>query len=350
MKIIGTVVIFAACLSAIRAPAAGIEVAETAERISIATDAIEAAVMKAGYVSGVAAGSLLDRKTGARDLGFGLDIVDWLLEPGSDADYRAALPEGLPYNYRDLYHGNIAKRSVEGPQICTQAKALAPRVVRGLGFAAVVQDFTYRLAAPGRKAGSRWEQTLVFPEGKRYFVAADRVTTANASDALFLRIDMPGHIRHQKGDTFGEVYLSYAGRIPAKEFLEDFPPDARYRYVRKDGAVPRRFIRAYRVRDPRTGRDGPWLAGMTLDPAVVYDAWCHQRGYVCMIEEIGGRPVKPGDVFGAAYIVGWFDSIEEMEEVYDRHAGNSGLEAGPAGWKLLKAPAPAASSETRRPA
>ncbi len=48
MKIIGTAVIFAACLSAIRAPAAGIEVAETAERISIATDAIEAAVMKAG--------------------------------------------------------------------------------------------------------------------------------------------------------------------------------------------------------------------------------------------------------------------------------------------------------------
>ncbi len=48
VKIIGTVVIFAACLSAIRAPAAGIEVAETAERISIATDAIEAAVMKAG--------------------------------------------------------------------------------------------------------------------------------------------------------------------------------------------------------------------------------------------------------------------------------------------------------------
>src|SRR5438874_2784089 len=40
----------------------------------------------------------------------------------------------------------------------------------------------------------------------------------------------------------------------------------------------------------KTGNDGPWLAGMTLDPGVVSEAWCHQRGYVCLIEEFGGRP------------------------------------------------------------
>ena len=90
--------------------------------------------------------------------------------------------------------------------------------------------------------------------------------------------------------------------------------------------MPRRFIRAYRIRDPSTGRDGPWLAGMTLDPSAVYEAWCHQRGYVCLIEEIGGRPVRPGDTFGAAYVVGFFDSIEEMEAVYDEHAGKRTIE------------------------
>jgi hypothetical protein len=72
--------------------------------------------------------------------------------------------------------------------------------------------------------------------------------------------------------------------------------------------VPKRVIRGYHLRDPKTGKEGPWLFGMTLDPAAVYEAWCHQRGYVCMIEEIGGRPVKPGEVFGAAFVVGYFDS------------------------------------------
>ena len=46
-----------------------------------------------------------------------------------------------------------------------------------------------------------------------------------------------------------------------------------------------------------------------------------------MIEEIGGRRVKPGDSFSAAYIVGYFDSIDEMNEVYDKYAGHVGLEA-----------------------
>jgi hypothetical protein len=55
-----------------------------------------------------------------------------------------------------------------------------------------------------------------------------------------------------------------------------------------------------------------------------------------MIEEIGGRRVKPGDSFSAAYIVGYFDSIDEMNEVYDKYAGHVGLEADANGWKLLK--------------
>ena len=76
---------------------------------------------------------------------------------------------------------------------------------------------------------------------------------------------------------------------------------------------------------------------MTLEPAAVYEAWCHQRGYVCMIEEFGGRPIKSGESFSAAFVVGFFDSIAEMEEVYDRYINHTGLEMNDRGWTLVKA-------------
>jgi len=313
---------------------------EDANRITLAGKALDAAIKKKGYVSGVEAGSLHDKKTGARDLGFGLDIVDWIMEPGSDEEYRDKLPGDLPYVFNNLNHGKRAKRSIEGPQICTQAKELQPTIIRGPDFVAIKQDWSYRLAAPGKKAGSKWEQTIVFPEGKRWFVSSDKITSLNASEAMFLRIDMPGHIKHKLGDTFSEVYLSYRGpeTIPATEFLKDFAPDDKFLYVRENGKEPKRFIRAYHIRDPKTGKDGPWLAGMTLDPTVPSEAWCHQRGYVCMIEEIGGRPIKAGESFGAAFIVGFFDSIEEMHQVYDAHIGHQGLSVDGKIWKLTKSP------------
>ncbi|MEZ0275438.1 MAG: hypothetical protein ACAH88_11080, partial [Roseimicrobium sp.] len=105
---------------------------------------------------------------------------------------------------------------------------------------------------------------------------------------------------------------------------------------RDTNKAAKRFIRAYHLRDPKTGADGPWLAGMTLNSADVYEAWCHQRNYVCFIEEIGGRPIKAGESFSAAFIVGYFDSIEEMEQVYDQYSGHSGLEVSESGWKLVK--------------
>jgi hypothetical protein len=55
-----------------------------------------------------------------------------------------------------------------------------------------------------------------------------------------------------------------------------------------------------------------------------------------MIEEFGGRPIKAGESFSAAFIVGFFDSIAEMEQVYDQYAGHSGLIASADGWKLTK--------------
>ena len=316
-----------------------VRVEETAERISISTPLLEAGVNKRGYVSGVAGGSFLDKRTGFRDAGFGLDVVDWIMEAGSDEAYRDQLPAEMVYRFGNPYHGKTAKRSIEGPQICTQAKEVSPEVINGKDFAAVRTAWNYRTAAPGRKAGSRWEQTIVFPAGKRYFVSSDRITSANDVEAPFLRIDMPGHIKHKAGDTFSEIYLSYVGRIPAREFAVDFAPDEKFNYRRDRDAAPRRFIRAYRLQDAKTGKEGPWLAGMTLKPEVVTEAWCHQRGYVCMIEEFGpveGRQVKAGDSFSAAFVVGYFDSVEEMEKVYDEYVGAVGVEVDETGWRVVK--------------
>lgn len=317
-------------------PAPAFQVQEDEQRIQIRGPVIEAAIRKKGYVSGVEARSFKDVATGFTDQGFGLAIVDWLMEPGSDEAYRDQLPGDLPYLFNNLVHGKRPKRSIEGPQICTQAKELSPRVISTPEFLAVTQNYKYHLAAPGKKTGSQWQQTLVFPAGKRYFFAADRVTSVNASDALFLRTDLPGHIKHNQGDSFREIYLSYHGVIPSTEFTKDFPPDEKFLYVRGEDPTPERMIRAYRIRDSRNGKDGPWLAGMTLDPNVVSEAWCHQRGYVCMIQEIGGRTVKPGNKFGAAYIIGFFDSIEEMHKVYDQYKGHSGLVVSQTNWRLTR--------------
>ena len=314
----------------------GFHVSEDDERILISSPALAAEIRKKGYVTGVAAGSFLDKKSGFRDAGYGLDIVDWIMEPGSDEAYRDQLPGDLAYHFNNAYHGKTAKRSIEGPQICTKAKELSPRVIRGKDFVAVTSRFKYQIAAPGKKTGSEWSQVLVFPAGERYFISSDSITSVNSSDAMFLRLDMPGHIKHTRGDSFSEVYLSYAGTIPANEFFQDFAPDEKFNYRREANPTPKRFIRAYHLRDPKTRRDGPWLAGMTLDPSVVYEAWCHQRGYVCLIEEFGGRPIRAGESFSAAFIVGFFDSIEEMERVYDKYAGHTRLEVSEEGWKLMR--------------
>lgn len=315
-------------------------VIESEDSLRIETPQLEAVIRKSGYVSGVAGGSLRDKQTGFRDAGFGLHVVDWLMEPGSDEAYREQLDDEMVYRFGNAYHGDTAKRAVEGPQICTRAGQLEPEVIRGDGFVAIRLQYRYRTAAPGKATGSLWTQWIVFPEGKRYFISADRIDSANSGDETFLRIDMPGHIRHEAGNTFENIYLSYAETIASKEFVEDFAPDERFNYRRDRDKIPERFIRGYQLRDPETGEQGPWLAGMTLDPTAVYEAWCHQRGYVCMIQEIGGRRVEAGESFGAAYVVGYFDSLEEMHRVYDKHRGHSALEVTPDGWRLREGERP----------
>lgn len=309
-----------------------ISVAESDEEVTIDNGALVAAVRRRGYVSGVAAG-LLDKRTGARELGFGLHIMDFLLAPGWRDDGYLRDPK---------IHGNLPKHYVEGPQICTQAKELPVRVVRGGDFVAVQSSYTFKEGHNGFEPGSEWTQTIVFQAGARYFLSAEEIRCANTVEGLFYRIDMPGHLKHPidvpgkvkdpTGDRFSEVYLSYLGAIPSSEFAEPFGPDERFLYRRGPGPGPERFIRAYRINVD--GRPGPYLAGMTLDPAAPSEAWCHERGYVCFIQELHGRDVEKGETIGAAYVVGFFDSVEEMNVIYDRFRGKRRIVLTESGYEL----------------
>lgn len=333
--------------------------------IRIETDQLEAVIPKKKpkkWMTGIEKGSFLDKATGFRELGDGLMVVDWLMEAGSDEEYAdKILPshtqpgigryswyanETDPYRrYRVLMaHGSShRKRMVEGPQLCPWMKPVQPEVIRGDDFVAVKTTYNYEFAAPGRKAGSRWTQLVVFPKGERYFLLMDKIDSVNDSEEMFLRNDTPGCVRHVQGDTFSEIYLSYLSgpgglRIPSSEFSTPFPPDLKFNYRRDTHRVPDHFIRAYRLRDKDTGADGPWLAGMTLEPSVVYEAWCSQRvgDIIVMIEEIHGKPVKAGESFSAAHIVGYFDTIEEMHKVYERYKGHTALQADESGWRLVE--------------
>lgn len=339
-------------------------VSEDERAIRIETDQLEAVIPKRDprhWMTGIEKGSFRDKATGFAEVGDGLMVVDWLMEAGSDADWAEAViaPDGrgvgrytwhenetdpAKTEYARLAHGTShRKRMVEGPQLCHRMKPVRPEVIRGADFVAVRTTYTFEYAAPGRKAGSRWTQLVVFPKGERYFVLMDRVDSVNDSDEMFLRNDTPGCVRHVKGDTFSEIYLSYLNgskgvRIPAKEFFEPFPPDLKFGYRRDTHAPPEHFIRAYRLRDPKTGKDGPWLAGLTLEPSVVYEAWCSQRpgDIIVMIEEIHGRPTKAGESFSAAHVVGYFDTVEAMHGLYDRWKGHTALTADESGWRLVK--------------
>lgn len=317
-----TALIAVACL-AVGQTEAPIKVQETENYVLIETDALQAKINKKGYVSGIGAGSFLDKKTGARDAGFGLHIMDFLLGPGwKDDDYGRELK----------YHGNLPKHYVEGPQICTQAKKLEPEIIRGDDFIAVRMQFRFTKPYHGFKAGSLWQQTLVFLPTVRYVVCSESITSVNDVDNLLYRIDMPGHVKHKNMDTFEQIYLSYHGVIPAREFAKDFAPDEKFLYQRKDNKLPERMIRAYQLK--RDGKPGPWVAGMTLDPAATVEAWCHQRGYVCFIQELHGRKVKAGETFGAAYVVGYFDDLQAMEKTYDRYKGSRKIEIDGKRWHL----------------
>ncbi len=339
-------------------------VTEDDRSIKIETDKLEAVIPKKEpkqWMTGIEKGSFLDKTTGFREVGDGLMVVDWLMEAGSDEAWseQVIAPDGhgvgrytwhanetdpARRSYALVAHGSShRKRMVEGPQLCHRMKPVRPEIIRGSDFIGVTTTYQFEYAAPGRTAGSRWTQRVVFPKGKRYFVLMDKVDTVNGSTEMFLRNDTPGCVRHEQGDTFSEVYLSYlsgpAGlRIPSSEFFTPFPPDLKFGYRRDTHQTPGHFIRAYHLRDKATGKDGPWLAGLTLQPSVVYEAWCSQRpgGIIVMIEEVFGKPIRAGESFSAAHIVGFFDTIEDMHAVYKANQGHTGLVANESSWRLVK--------------
>ncbi len=345
-------------------PADWATVTEDDRAIKIETDKLEAVIPKKNpkqWMTGIEKGTFLDKTTGFREVGDGLMVIDWLMEPGSDeawadkvfaadgngvgryAWHANETDPGRKEYYRMAHGTSHRKRMIEGPQLCHRMKPVKPEVIRGKDFVAVQTQYKFEYAAPGRKPGSQWTQLIVFPKGERFFVLMDRIDSVNDADEMFLRNDTPGCVRHEKGDTFSEMYLSYLSgpkgvRIPAKEFFEPFPPDLKYGYRRDTHKTPEHFIRAYHLRDKQTGKDGPWLAGLTLEPSVVYEAWCSMRpgGIIVMIEEVHGRPVKAGGSFSAAHVVGYFDTIEDMHKLYDRHKGHTALTADKSGWKLVK--------------
>lgn len=339
-----------------------VEITEDERSIRIETDLLEAVIPKNNpkqWMTGIEKGSFVDKTTGFREAGDGLMVVDWLMEAGSDEAWSSQVfaPDGDGVG-RYLWHANETdpgqreyarmahgsshrKRMIEGPQLCHRMKPVQPEIIRGTDFVAIRTTCRFEYAAPGRQAGSQWTQLIVFPKGKRYFVLMDRIDSVNNSSEMFLRNDTPGCVRHEKGDTFSEIYLSYLSgpegvRIPSSEFFTPFPPDLKFGYRRDTHQLPSHFIRAYHLRNPQTGQDGPWLAGMTLDPSIVYEAWCSQRpgGIIVMIEEVYGRPIKAGDSFSAAHIVGYFDTIEQMHSVNDQYQGHTALVVDDSGWHL----------------
>jgi len=66
--------------------------------------------------------------------------------------------------------------------------------------------------------------------------------------------------------------------------------------------------------------------------------WCSQRpgGIIVMIEEIYGKPIRTGQSFSAAHIVGYFDTIDQMHAVYAQNKGHTALSADASGWRLVK--------------
>ncbi|MBI4025002.1 MAG: hypothetical protein HY360_08470 [Verrucomicrobia bacterium] len=368
-------------------------VIEDDRAIKIETDKLEAIIPKKKdptkswqfHMTGIEKGSFLDKTTGFREVGDGLMVIDYLMEPGSDAAYGdqafsadtvqvgmdRAVGRDAAYgdqaftsashgidryvwyenetdparrHYALMCHGSSRrKRVVEGPQLCDRMQPVQPEIIRGHDFIAVTTTRRFEYAAPGRQPGSRWTQRIVFPQGERFFMLMDQIDSVNDSEELFLGNDTPGCVRHERGDTFSEIYLSYLSgpnevRIPASEFFTAFPPDLKFNYRRDTHQLPPHFIRAYHLRDKQTGKEGPWLTGMTLEPSVVYEAWCSMRpeGIIVMIEEIHGKPVKAGQSFSAAHIVGYFDTIEEMHQVYDRYKGHTALRVDGSGWHLVK--------------
>ena len=135
--------------------------------IKVETDKLEAVIPKnhpKHWMTGIEKGSFLDKATGFREIGDGLMVVDWLMEPGSDEAWSKELlaPDGngigryswhtnetdpARIEYTRYSHGTShRKRMIEGPQLCHRMKPVRPEVIRGKDFVAVKTTYKFEYA------------------------------------------------------------------------------------------------------------------------------------------------------------------------------------------------------------
>ncbi len=198
------------------------------ERIQIANRDLEFSIRRSGYVSGVMGGSFVDRATGSRDLGFGLDIVDWIMEPGSDEAYRDQLP------------GDFSLHDVQQPG---PRQALAPDLKARRSARRPVElppSRDLRQGLPGGHSRISPIRLAAARQGGRLSMGADdrlpgRQALLPPSDRVTGRQRRRGHRSSgstcpvisniRQGDTFSEVYPQLSRqRSPPREFLADFAP------------------------------------------------------------------------------------------------------------------------------
>src|SRR6478735_3595648 len=90
MLSVGWLVSLAMAQAVLAAPAGDdswARVTEDDRAIKIETDKLEAVIPKKNpkqWMTGIEKGSFLDKTTGFREVGDGLMVIDWLMEPGSD--------------------------------------------------------------------------------------------------------------------------------------------------------------------------------------------------------------------------------------------------------------------------
>ena len=306
-----------------------IKVQETDDYIQIDTDALQAQDPQEGLRQRhrrAAASST--RRPAPATLGFGLHIMDFLLGPGWQGRRATRANRNI--------HGDLPKHYVEGPQICTQAKELKPEIIRGKDFVAVRMQFRFtkpgttasRPARPGsRRSSSSPACATSSPQ------RSDHQRQRRGRPVLSHRHARPRQAQGRRHLRAGLPELPRQADPRARSSPRTSPPTRSSSISARTTRCPSGMIRAYQVEAGRQA--GPVAGGHDARPGRhVSEAWCHQRGYVCFIQELHGHKVKAGETFGAAYVVGWFDDVPAMQRIADQFDGKQAIELEGKKWRL----------------
>ena len=184
------------------------EVTEAADEIKLFTPTLEATIRREGLRLRYRCRHIRGQeiRLPRRGLWAGHRRLDHGAGQRRGVSRQAAAGDGLSVRQRLPRQDGRSGRS-KGRRSARRRRSLSPEVIRGKDFVAVKQSFQYRTAAPGKKTGSKWTQTIVFPAGKRYFVSSPtgstRSTTARPCSC---GSTCRGTSSTRKGDTFSEIY------------------------------------------------------------------------------------------------------------------------------------------------